>query len=94
MMFGSIFYNFWAAIIGFSLYFFSMLSKDVPFKVLIGSFIAALISFLLMYAFRFVLAYILHTPNDSFNTNGSHSKQEQNAMDRSNIELRDEPQRN
>lgn len=96
MMFGSVFYNFWAAIIGFSLYFFSTLSKDVPLKVLIGSFIAAIISFLLMYAFRFAIAYILHTPEENLATNRNDSKQiqPQDDKDLSMVELRDEPQRN
>lgn len=64
-MFGSIFYNFWAAIIGFSIYFFSTLSdSQVPLHSLVGSLIAAAVSFILMYVIRLLLGYILFTPDE------------------------------
>lgn len=64
-MFGSIFYNFWAAIIGFSIYFFSTLSdSSVPLNSLVASLIAAVVSFILMYAIRLLLGYVLYTPGD------------------------------
>ncbi|KGR73917.1 hypothetical protein [Ureibacillus sinduriensis] len=64
-MFGSIFYNFWAAILGFSIYFFSTLTDStIPLNSLVGSFIAAVCSFLVMYAIRLLLGYIFYTPKD------------------------------
>ncbi|MDI7741686.1 hypothetical protein QMK38_06695 [Lysinibacillus fusiformis] len=64
-MFGSIFYNFWAAIIGFSIYFFSTLSNSqMPLNSLAGSFIAAAVSFVLMYGIRLFLGYVLYTPDE------------------------------
>ena len=64
-MFGSIFYNLWAALIGFTIYFFATLSDTaVPLNSLIGSFIAAVFSFVLMFAIRYLLGYILYTPGD------------------------------
>ena len=64
-MFGSMYYNFWAAIIGFSIYFFGTLSDaSIPFNNLVGSFITAAIAFVGMFAIRFLLGYILYTPGD------------------------------
>lgn len=76
-MFGSIFYNFWAAIIGFSIYFFSTLSDSIiPLNSLVGSFIAAAVSFIIMYAIRLVLGYIFYTPDDElFNSFNKENKQ-------------------
>lgn len=69
-MFGSIFYNFWGAIIGFSIYFFSTFSdSSIPLDSLIGSLIAAAVSFILMYGIRLFLGYVLYTPDeDLFNS--------------------------
>ncbi|MEA0554471.1 hypothetical protein U1P98_08440 [Lysinibacillus irui] len=62
-MFGSIFYNLWGALIAFSLYFFSTFLKPyTPLRIIIGSFIVAIIVFLLMYIVRFLIAYIMFTP--------------------------------
>ena len=70
MMYGSIFYNLWAALIGFSLYFFSTLSAStIPLNSLLGSFLAAMASFLLMFGIRFLLAYVLYTPGDELFAN-------------------------
>ncbi|PYF07130.1 hypothetical protein [Ureibacillus chungkukjangi] len=64
-MYGSMFYNFWAAIIGFSIYFFSTLSgTSLPFNNILGSLIAAAVAFVGMFAFRFLLGYILYMPGD------------------------------
>ncbi|MDN4494268.1 hypothetical protein [Ureibacillus aquaedulcis] len=80
-MFGSIFYNFWGAIIGFTIYFFSILSDStIPLNSLVGSFIAAVVSFLIMYAIRLLLGYVLYTPNDelfdSFNIENEQLRQQ------------------
>ena len=64
-MYGSIFYNFWAAIIGFSIYFFGTLSDSlIPFNNLGISLIAAAASFIIMFAIRYLLGYIFYMPND------------------------------
>ncbi|AVK83190.1 hypothetical protein C3943_06255 [Lysinibacillus sp. B2A1] len=64
-MFGSIFYNLWGALIAFSIYFFSTFQKPLtPLRILIGSFVAAIIVFFAMYIIRFIIAYILYTPED------------------------------
>lgn len=76
-MFGSIFYNFWAAILGFSVYFFSTLTEStIPLDSLVGSFIAAVFSFLVMYAIRLLLGYIFYTPDDAL-FNGLNKENEQ-----------------
>ncbi|MGE7110852.1 hypothetical protein [Lysinibacillus sp. NPDC047702] len=64
-MFGTIFYNLWGALIAFSIYFFSTFQKPLtPLRILIGSFVAAIIVFFVMYIVRFIIAYILYTPED------------------------------
>lgn len=64
-MFGSIFYNFWAAIIAFSVYFFATLSDtNLPSQILMGSGIAAIIAFLCMFALRYLIAFVLYTPEE------------------------------
>lgn len=64
-MFGSIFYNCWAALFAFSVYFFMALNKPVlPSRILLGAFVSALIVFLVTFAIRFLIAFILYTPED------------------------------
>ncbi|MCM0626272.1 hypothetical protein M5J14_17395 [Lysinibacillus sp. OL1_EC] len=64
-MFGSIFYNLWGALIAFSIYFFSTFQKPfTPLRILIGSFIVAIIAFFVMFIVRFLIAYILFTPEE------------------------------
>ncbi|QCR31821.1 hypothetical protein [Lysinibacillus sp. SGAir0095] len=64
-MYGSILYNFWAGILGFSIYFFYTLSDtSIPYTNLVGSLIAAVASFMAMFAIRYLLKYVLYTPND------------------------------
>ncbi|GAB0167142.1 multidrug resistance efflux pump [Lysinibacillus sp. CTST325] len=65
-MFGSIFYNLWGALIAFSIYFFSTFLKPyTPLRIIIGSFVAGIIVFFVMYIVRFLIAYILFTPEDA-----------------------------
>lgn len=66
MMFGSILYNCWAALLGFTVYFFIALQKTIvlPLNVLLGSFIAAVIVFLIMFPVRYFLSYIFYTPDE------------------------------
>ncbi|WP_134018923.1 hypothetical protein [Lysinibacillus sp. YR326] len=62
-MFGSIFYNLWGALITFSIYFFSTFLKPyTPLRIIIGSFVAGIIAFFVMYIVRFLIAYVLFTP--------------------------------
>ncbi|EON73319.1 multidrug resistance efflux pump [Lysinibacillus sphaericus] len=62
-MFGSIFYNLWGALIAFSIYFFMTFQKPLtPLRIIIGSFVAALIVFFVMYLVRLLITYILYTP--------------------------------
>jgi len=65
-MFGSIFYNLWGALIAFSIYFFSTFLKPyTPLRIIIGSFVAGIIAFFVMYIVRFLIAYVLFTPEDA-----------------------------
>ncbi|MFJ8087283.1 hypothetical protein ACIQ7N_03605 [Lysinibacillus sp. NPDC095746] len=65
-MFGSFFYNLWGALIAFSIYFFSTFLKPyTPLRIIIGSFVAGIIVFFIMYIVRFLIAYILFTPEDA-----------------------------
>lgn len=87
-MFGSIFYNLWAAIIGFSIYFFSTLSdSQIPLNSIVGSFIAAAVSFIIMYAFRFFLGYVLYTPDDELfsSLNKENEQLREQLVNRENI---------
>ncbi|MBG9455199.1 hypothetical protein ABE61_14335 [Lysinibacillus sphaericus] len=62
-MFGSIFYNLWGALIAFSIYFFSTFLKPyTPLRIIVGSFVAGIIMFFVMYIVRFLIAYVLFTP--------------------------------
>ncbi len=65
MMFGSIFYNCWASLIAFSIYFFvTLLNSYSPTHILIGSFIVAIFIFIMMFPVRYFLYYILYTPEE------------------------------
>lgn len=62
-MFGSIFYNLWGVLIAFSIYFFSTFLKPyTPLRIIVGSFVAGIIMFFVMYIVRFLIAYVLFTP--------------------------------
>jgi len=65
-MFGSIFYNLWASLIGFTIYFVLALQNVfvAPIAIILGSFIAGLLSFIVMFPIRIVLSYILFTPEE------------------------------
>ncbi len=64
MMYGSFLYNCWAALIGFTIYFIAALQVDfpLPLPILLGSFATAAVVFLLAYPLRYLLGYILYTP--------------------------------
>lgn len=63
-MFGSIFYNFWAALLSFAIYFIWAIQNPyaLPFQVISTSFLFAFIAFFSMYFLRYLLGYIFYTP--------------------------------
>ncbi|UPW84156.1 hypothetical protein [Lysinibacillus sp. Ag94] len=87
-MFGSIFYNLWGALIAFSIYFFSTFLKPyTPLRIIIGSFVAGIIVFFIMYIVRFLIAYILFTPEDAEDVvEGEHEENESGNRDEDNQE--------
>ena len=66
MMYGSLFYNCWAALLGFAVYFFIVLQQPyaMPVSTLIGSFVTAFIVFLCTFPVRMFLGYVLYTPEE------------------------------
>lgn len=83
MMIGTILSNFWGALVFFSLYFFVMFQKtESPLRILIGSFICAIIGFAIMYIIRFLIGYIFYTPKESnVETNINENMNEQLNVD-------------
>lgn len=66
MMFGSVFYNCWAALIGFTIYFLIAIINPfaMPISTLIISSIIAIAVFLLMFPVRYLMGYIFYTPKE------------------------------
>ena len=66
MMYGSFLYNCWAALLGFSVYFFIVLQQPyvMPISASVGAFITALIVFLCTFLVRMFLGYVLYTPEE------------------------------
>ncbi|MGE7917884.1 hypothetical protein ACQKM9_02910 [Viridibacillus sp. NPDC093762] len=63
MMVGSILWNCWASLIGFSIYFFmTFQSSKMPTTILFNSFIIALVVFLVAFLVRFVIAFVFFSP--------------------------------
>ena len=87
-MFGSIFYNLWGALMAFTIYFFSTFQKPyTPLRIIIGSFVTAIIVFLVMYIVRFLIAYILYTPEvDEEAVEGELAENEQTTPEGTNQE--------
>lgn len=87
-MFGSIFYNLWGALIAFSIYFFSTFLKPyTPLRIIIGSFVAGIIVFFIMYIVRFLIAYILFTPEGVEDVvEGEHEENESGNREEDNQE--------
>jgi hypothetical protein len=87
MMVGSILSNFWVALCTFTVYFLYTFQKpESPVNILIGALIAAIVGFVGMFLVRFLIGYILFSPElttddeDEFVTNErtreqSHHKQ-------------------
>ena len=66
MMYGSYFYNCWAALLGFAVYLFIVLQQPyvMPASALIGAFATAFIVFLCTFLVRMFLGYVLYTPEE------------------------------
>ncbi|KOS62682.1 hypothetical protein FJQ98_06235 [Lysinibacillus agricola] len=92
-MFGSIFYNLWGALIAFSIYFFSTFQKPItPLRIIIGSFVAGILVFFVMYIVRFLIAYVLFTPES--NEDVVEGELEDNESDNRNEEDQETPTAN
>ncbi|MEK4253032.1 MULTISPECIES: hypothetical protein [Ureibacillus] len=66
MMYGSIFYNCWGSLIAFTITFAIMFQISIfPSQILLVSFIVALAAFVVMFAVRYLIGYILYTPDDA-----------------------------
>ncbi|OZI11540.1 hypothetical protein CEW92_11265 [Bacillaceae bacterium SAS-127] len=61
---GSVLWNIWIMIAGFTLYFLLSFPDGEPLPVILGSFVAAAIFFILMFVIRFML--FIAFPPDSF----------------------------
>ncbi|MEK4079355.1 multidrug transporter [Solibacillus sp. FSL K6-1126] len=63
-MFGSIFYNFWAALFSFAVYFIAAIQNPyaLPLPTIGAAFVVAVIAFSLMFLIRYFLGYVFYTP--------------------------------
>ena len=84
-MYGSILFNCWAALIGFTIYFLLNMQNQflTPLVVIIGSLITAAIVFLCMFIVRKFLHYVFFTPDAMALTI---EEQEQMLNDMKNVE--------
>ena len=64
MMYGSMLFNFWAALVSFSLYFLWAMQETfpMPLPTLVSSLVAAIIGFVVMYQIRLLFGYVFYTP--------------------------------
>lgn len=63
-MFGSLFYNFWAALFSFAAYFIWAIRDPfvMPWPTMGIAFVVAIIGFIVMFAVRYFIGYIFYTP--------------------------------
>ncbi|MER2121557.1 MAG: multidrug transporter [Solibacillus sp.] len=63
-MFGSIFYNFWAALLSFAVYFIAAIQNPyaMPLPTIGTAFVVAVIAFSVMFIIRYFLGYVFYTP--------------------------------
>lgn len=62
-MVGTIYTNFWAALVGFCIYFFArFLTNQSATSIIIYSFVFALSFFVLTFVVRALLSFIMYTP--------------------------------
>lgn len=66
MMFGSLFYNFWAALCSFTIYFIWAVQDPFafPLPTIGASLVVALISFIAMFFIRAFIGYVFYTPEN------------------------------
>lgn len=66
MMFGSVFYNFWAALCSFAVYFIWAIQDPfaLPLPTIVASLVAAIIGFVIMFIIRFFAGYVFYTPEN------------------------------
>ena len=65
-MYGSILFNCWGALIGFTVYFLLSIQNIfiTPLIILVGSFVTAAITFVVTFFVRMLLHYIFFTPEE------------------------------
>ncbi|MFF5993339.1 hypothetical protein AAGS61_01135 [Lysinibacillus sp. KU-BSD001] len=92
MMYGSILYNCWAALLGFTVYFFIALQEPyaLPVSILISSFIAALIVFVCTFLVRLFLGYVLFTPQEVALQEAKEVDAQQNMTEDVQVPLREQ----
>lgn len=63
-MFGSIFYNCWAALLSFAVYFIAAIQNPyaMPLPTIGKAFVVAVIAFSVMFLIRYFLGYVFYTP--------------------------------
>lgn len=63
-MFGSIFYNFWAALLSFAVYFIAGIQNPyaMPLPTIGTALVISAIAFSLMFLIRYFLGYVFYTP--------------------------------
>ncbi|MGE7982604.1 multidrug transporter [Solibacillus sp. NPDC093137] len=63
-MFGSIFYNFWAALLSFAVYFIAGIQNPyaMPLPTIGAALVISAIAFSLMFLIRYFLGYVFYTP--------------------------------
>lgn len=66
-MFGSLFYNFWAALFSFSGYFIWAIQNPfvMPLQTIGIAFVVAIVGFIMMFIVRYFLGYVFYTPETS-----------------------------
>lgn len=66
-MYGSILYNCWGALIGFAIYFLISLQNKftMPLLIIFGSFVTAIVVFLVVFLVRMLLHFVFFTPEDT-----------------------------
>lgn len=94
-LYGNIFYNCWIALAPFSVHFLiAMQSPYATPRVLFGCFATAIIAFFAAYIIRYIIAYVLYTPeaDDEQQMNAQQLRDDELQMQEKNstIEFNDE----
>lgn len=65
-MFGSLYYNFWIALLSFTVYFLARFqTSQAPISIILFGLLWALIAFIITFILRIVIGFILFTPEVS-----------------------------